>query len=200
LANTTAAKSTTDRAAKLEADIAVIHAKLGSAKIVQNVNPLGSALEQMLGAAAATLTAWQQAIVAAVFELCLVGVMVIYELLGHERKPIQRQIGDARSQKTLRAVDEVRISLPQEIKPSPLPACRKAVKASPKTGGSVKSFVRDQVLPVEGERVEMKTLMQDYRAWCGQKSMKPIDLSRFLDEIEEVCARQRPLSIPGPGA
>ena len=93
LANATAAKSATDRAAKLEAEIVVIRAKLGSATIVQNVNPLGSALEQMLGAAAARLTAWQQAIVAAVFELCLVGVMVIYELLGHPKQPQQRIAG-----------------------------------------------------------------------------------------------------------
>jgi hypothetical protein len=179
LANATAAKAATDRAAKLEADIAMIRTKLGSATIVQDVNPLGSALEQMLGAAAATLTAWQQAIVAAVFELCLVGVMVIYELLGHARPPVQQQIGDARSQKALGAVDVARIS------PPPSPARRKAVVAH----GSVKSFVRDQVFRAEGERVEMKTLMQDYRAWCAQKSVRPLDLNRFLDEIEEVCSR-----------
>jgi len=41
----------------------------------------------LLGAGAATLTAWQQAVVAAVFELCLVGVMVIFELLGHAKLP-----------------------------------------------------------------------------------------------------------------
>jgi len=34
----------------------------------------------MIGATAAALTAWQQAIVAGVFEL---GVMVIHEMLGH---------------------------------------------------------------------------------------------------------------------
>ena len=185
LAHTTAAKSATDRAAKLEADIAAIRAKLGSATIVQNVNPLGSALEQMLGAAAATLTAWQQAIVAAVFELCLVGVMVIYELLGHARQPVQQQIGDARSQKALGAIDEARMTPPQEIKPSASPARRKAVVAH----GSVKSFVRNHVFPADGERVEIKRLMRDYRAWCAQENVTPLEVSPFLDELEKLCRK-----------
>ena len=179
LANATAAKAATDRAAKLEADIALIRTKLGSATIVQNVNPLGSALEQMLGAAAATLTAWQQAIVAAVFELCLVGVMVIYELLGQARPPAQQQIGDARSQKALGATNEARMN-----PPPPAAARRKAVVA-----GSVKSFVRKHVFPADGERVEIKQLMRDYRAWCARENAMPLDVSPFLDELEKQCRK-----------
>ena len=72
----------TDRAAKLDQDAETLRAKLGKAPPVEKANPLGETLELLLGAAAAALTAWQQAVVAAVFELCLVGVMVIFELLG----------------------------------------------------------------------------------------------------------------------
>ena len=72
----------TDRAGKLDQDAETLRAKLGKAPLVEKANPLGETLELLLGAAAAALTAWQQAVVAAVFELCLVGVMVIYELLG----------------------------------------------------------------------------------------------------------------------
>jgi hypothetical protein len=102
----------------------VIRAKLGSATIVQGVNPLGSALEQMLGAAAARLTAWQQAIVAAVFELCLVGVMVIYELLGHVKQPAQRRIEGVQSQKTLGG-DPAKLPPPQGVKRMASPSRRK---------------------------------------------------------------------------
>jgi hypothetical protein len=76
-------KAATDKAAKLESAAAAVRARLARAPPVQSANPLGAALEQLIGATAAAVTAWQQAIVAAVFELCLVGVMVIYELLGH---------------------------------------------------------------------------------------------------------------------
>jgi hypothetical protein len=139
----------------------------------------------MLGAAAATLTAWQQAIVAAVFELCLVGVMVIYELLGHARQPVQQQIGDSRSQKALGAANEARTYPPQKIKPSTSPARSKAVVAH----GSVKSFFRKHVFPADGERVEIKHLMRDYRAWCVQENAMPLDLSAFLDELEKLCRK-----------
>src|SRR5215468_6327095 len=79
------------RASALDAAAAAIRIRLAKAAPVQNANPLGSALELLLGAGASVLTAWQQAIVAAVFELCLVGVMVIFELLGHREveKPVQ---------------------------------------------------------------------------------------------------------------
>jgi len=85
LASVLTNKALTERAAQLDADAARVRAKLAKTPKVQNANPLGAVLEQMIGATAVALTAWQQAIVAGVFELCLVGVMVIYELLGHQR-------------------------------------------------------------------------------------------------------------------
>ncbi|HEY1243217.1 MAG TPA: hypothetical protein VGF29_00155, partial [Hyphomicrobiaceae bacterium] len=72
LATVIANKAATDRAAGLGADIRAIRKRLETGTAVANPNPLGAALEAMLGAGAAALTAWQQAIVAAVFELCLV--------------------------------------------------------------------------------------------------------------------------------
>ncbi len=116
----------------------------------------------LIGAGAAALTAWQQAIVAAVFELCLVGVMVIYELLGHAKQPGQQWI------------------TPQEVKPLAPPARRKAVT---KANGSAKNFSRDHVIPADGERIEIKTLMRDYRAWCARENLTPLDASAFLDEL-----------------
>ena len=87
LATVIANKALTDKAAKLDSDAVAVRARLAKVAPVQNANPLGATLEQMIGATAAALTAWQQAIVAGVFELCLVGVMVIYELLGQPKPP-----------------------------------------------------------------------------------------------------------------
>jgi hypothetical protein len=105
LANVTAAKTATERARKLEADIAAVKAKLaqpGNAE-VGAVNPLGTALANLIGSAADVLTSWQQAIVALVFELCLVGVMVIYELLGHtkQQRPRRSKIPQWRQRRLL---------------------------------------------------------------------------------------------------
>ena len=126
---------------------------------------------------------------AAVFELCLVGVMVIYELLGHAKPPVQQRVGEARSQKALGGGAEITITPLQKITVSASPARRKAVPPNSKTNGSVKSFMREQVSPADGERVEIKALMNDYRAWCAQKNLAPMDLNEFLDEIETLCRK-----------
>ena len=75
---------------------------------------------------------------------------------------------------------------PQEIKPLASPARSKAVN---KAKGSVKSFVRDHVFPADGEQVEIKVLMRDYRAWCETKNFTPLDASAFLDELEKLCRK-----------
>jgi hypothetical protein len=132
----------------------------------------------MLGVTAAALTAWQQAIVAAVFELCLVGVMVIYELLGQTAPQVEGQ-GKAQASDNVAEPAPPVSNEPQRL-PSP-------AKAGPT--GSVKSFVREQVAPAGGQRVDMKALAGDYRSWCAQKGFVPLDLERFLDDIEKLFAK-----------
>ena len=35
----------------------------------------------------------------------------------------------------------------------------------------------------------MKALARDYRAWCSEKGLAPLELGAFLDEIEKLCRR-----------
>ena len=91
------------------------------------------------------------------------------------------------SQKTPDGVVPAEGAPAQEIKLSPSPARRKAVKAKAK--GSVKRFVRDHVIPADGERIEIKALMRDYRAWCARENLTPLDASAFLDELEKLCRK-----------
>jgi hypothetical protein len=190
LATVTASKSTTDRARQVEAEIKVVRARLEAGEPIGAPNPLGNALALLFGHAASVLTAWQQAIVAAVFELCLVGVMVIFELLGHgtvARIAVGATSADASDARPAMPVPP----LPMTKELRPLRATRRKIrpKASTNPGSSIKSFIRDQLFPDDGGRVEMKALMRDYRAWCTEKGIAPIELSNFLDEIERVCSR-----------
>jgi hypothetical protein len=176
LATVAAAKTATDRARKLEADIAGVKARLAQpgTSTVGAVHPLGTALANLIGSAADVLTSWQQAIVALVFELCLVGMMVIYELLGHS-KPL------AAHQET------------EDIASLPTPAVavsRSAPKpkpATPKPVGSVSRFIRENVSTAQGVKAEMRDLIRGYRNWCAAQGVKPIDLSKALDEVETLC-------------
>jgi hypothetical protein len=189
LASVLTNKALTERAAQLDADAARVRAKLAKVPKVQNANPLGAVLEQMIGATAAALTAWQQAIVAGVFELCLVGVMVIYELLRHQRPASAARPAEEPAQAPVTvevAPSEVRH--PGSTRPAPARRPRSPPKPQAPTG-SVKTFVHDRLFPAEGERLDMKALTADYRAWCLQKGIGALDLVRFLDEIETVCRR-----------
>ena len=173
LAITTSAKATSDRAAKIEADIAAVRARLGEAPAVQNANPLGAALEAILGIGGSVLTAWQQAIVAGVFELCLVGTMVIFELLGHGR------------QAPLATGAVVEVKALSVAAAAPPPAAKKPTKRD-----SVNDFVRESFFPADGEqRTEMKSLVNTYRAWCAQKGLAPVALEEFLERIERLCRK-----------
>jgi hypothetical protein len=178
-------KALTGQATKLEAEIAELRERLSKAQLVQNPNPLGAVLEPILGSTAAALTAWQQAVVAAVFDLCLVGVMVIYELLGHGAPgPVGRSGWWGRWRGSTNGNE------PSQL---PQPALREGIAPNTavksKKRGSVRAFISERVAPADGERVEMKALLQDYRAWCGEKSVQPVALVAFLEDIQAVCGK-----------
>jgi hypothetical protein len=132
----------------------------------------------LLGEAASVLTAWQQAIVAAVFEFCLVGVMVIYELLGHAIQLAEERLGEA----SVRA--------PSQETPERTKVLQSRPRAKPATTkDNVGRFIQDQVFPAEGERTEIKTLMQGYRVWCSKQGLSPIGLTEFLGKLEVLCRK-----------
>jgi len=185
LASVLTNKALADRAAKLDLDSASVRAKLGKAPLVEKPNPLGDTLELLLGAAAAALTAWQQAVVAAVFELCLVGVMVIFELLGQGAG--RRATAQDKDDPADRQPDREPIQAQAVAEPSS-PSRRSRPKPAP-TLASVKSFIGERVSPADGERVEMKALLQEYRAWCAGNGSGPVDLESFLEEVERVCRK-----------
>jgi len=182
-------KALTTRAAELDADAKALRARIAQAPPVQHANPLGTSLELLIGAGAAALTAWQQAIVAAVFELCLVGVMVIYELLGHERQLTRQQpVGAARTVNPADGIERTPAAAPaMPTRPPPRP---KAGSKGSKAKGSVKDFLGAQVLVADGQRVDMKALARDYQAWCSHNNVAALDLKEFLDEIEKVCSKR----------
>jgi hypothetical protein len=188
LASVLTNKALTERAAQLDADAARVRTKLAKAPKVQNANPLGAVLEQMIGATAAALTAWQQAIVAGVFELCLVGVMVIYELLGHQGPASEARPAKEPAPAPMTVAVGASEARREPTRPAPVRRPKLPPKPQAPTG-SVKTFVHDRLFPAEGERLDMKALTADYRAWCLQKGIGVLELSRFLDEIEAVCGR-----------
>jgi hypothetical protein len=158
---------------------------------VANPNPLGAALEAMLGAGAAALTAWQQAIVAAVFELCLVAVMVAFALLGHGGRDLaagaQAPDDGARpAQKPEAIVDPVAgVPATTALRPP-----RKARAKAPAAASTVKVFLRDHLFPADnGECTDIMAMVRSYRTRCTEKGLAPAALDAILDQIEQLCGK-----------
>jgi hypothetical protein len=172
------------RATELDAAAAAVRSRLAKAAPVQNANPLGTALEPLVGAGATVLTAWQQAIVAAVFELCLVGVMVIFELLGHreaeEAAPPARALrGVAPADNTAGAQASKEANAHRQRRPK--------AKAKVSASRLVRTFFQDHVQSAPGARVEMKTLTRDIRALASSRGAVLPGISELLDDIATVC-------------
>jgi len=186
-------QTTRDRARQLETKSRSVRACLNVGEPISNPNPLGNALALLIGAGAAALTVWQQAVVAGVFGHCLVGVMVIFELLGQVkvRPMLSSEIRALRTETAIGA-DKL-LPSPSSIRPKVGATARNA-----KDGG-LKAFVLDRLYPGEGVRTETKALMEDYRPWCAQNGRTALDLSRFLDEIVKIC-RQAALMLATTGA
>ena len=120
------------------------------------------------------------------FELCLVGVMVIFELLGQAAGGrVANQANDDPDDR-----QSNRGPTPGKVVTQPIasPPGRSRSKAAPALA-SVKAFIAERVSPADGERVEMKALVQEYRAWCAGKGSGPVNLERFLEEVETVCRK-----------
>jgi hypothetical protein len=176
-------KALTHQAGKLDTDAARVRAKLANAPKVQNANPLGAALEQMSGATAAMLIAWQQTIVAVVFELCLLGVMVIFELLGH------RKMEEAHSAAALSASAQADATTGALVSKAATPRCQRRPRIKAKVSASrlVKTFFQDHVQSAPGASVEMKALTRDIRVWASSRGLDLPGIDELLDHIAEVC-------------
>jgi hypothetical protein len=168
LASATSAKATTDRAKTLEGQIAAVQARLDAPKeAVGHANPLGAALANMIGSGADVLTAWQQAIIALVFELCLVGMMVGYTVLGEVSKP-----GTAEPE------DPAPIRMPELARP-------KLVSANP--AGSVAKVMTPLLEPHKGSRVEMGDIYGAYVKACQKLQVRALALDEFVDALATFC-------------
>jgi hypothetical protein len=200
-------KALAERAARLDKQTADIRARLKQAPRVQNANPLGAALEQIVGGAAAALTAWQQAIVAGVFELCLVGVMVIYELLGQDgrqrpapargrhtwRLPWQRSEEAAATAAAAPPAAEVLepVERPRVALLAPRKGRSGRTRTEPDDPASVHAYVRERLEPGAGHDMNMRDVMADYVAWCRDRRVEPKGAAAFADEMKAACRRER---------
>ena len=164
LRKATAEKATTDRGSKIEADMRALREQLNAGETVASANPLGNALSLLIGSAADVLTARLQAVIALVFELCLVGLMVSYEALGHKSEP-----------EPLRPVS------PPRLKP-------RLIASNPsRPVGSVKRILTDNLERCPEGKVEIAEVGKRYRDVCRAEGKRTVSQDEFIDEAAAFC-------------
>ena len=178
-------KGLTDRLAKLDVEVATIRKRLDRAPLVQRPNPLAAALETMLGTGAATVASWQQAVIAAAFELFLVGLLVGFELLREEHSH-----ADQRNNANVEATSKSRAtgnSIAPPRPQHPKPRAVKPVLKAQSTIGTVKTFLAEEVRSSVGGRTDVKALLHAYRRWCADQGRGALELADFVRALQRDC-------------
>ena len=171
LAITTANKSTTDRARDLESQIAKVKADLVNSENVSAINPLAHALSQIIPGLGEGIGAIMQATIALVFELCIVGMMVGYEVMGH-----------ATPDRPNASVREPHVVI---IPPAPQP--RLVTRNPGPPVGSVKRILTDHLESAPGDSVEIADIGNRYRDVCRRDGKRMVTQDEFTAELDEFC-------------
>jgi hypothetical protein len=178
LATTTAAKATTDAAKRHETAIEEVKKKLAthSGEAISHANPLGNALALIIGSTADVLTAGMQAIIALVFELCLVGLMVGVEALGHvPASSVARKPGDGSTHLT----PEVNLAVPSRPK--------LVATTDDRLAGSIPKIMTATLEPAAGKRVELEEAFGAYAAGCKAEGKPIVPPAHFVDPLRKFC-------------
>jgi hypothetical protein len=173
LAKASAAKASTDRANRLEAQMQPIRERLTKAGPVAATNVQGSALAKLFrlpDAEAGFMATLQQFGLAAVVEVLIVLAMISFELMA----PAARA-------KIIEAE-----AAPETITEAP-PRPRLVASNPDNPVGSVKRILTESLEAAKGARVELAEVAARYRAVCKAQGKRACSLEAFTAEVDAFC-------------
>ena len=156
---------------------------------IAHANPLGNALALIIGTAADVMTARMQAIIALVFDLCLVGLMIGVEALGHVpvsagRENAARQSDhSAPSPPSAIVVDTHRV----QVKLPPVSGPRLVTANAEPAVGSIPKIMTAALEPVAGKRVELEEAFGAYAGACEAEGKRAVPPGQFVDPLKKFC-------------
>jgi hypothetical protein len=176
VANTAASKATTDRANDIESQIARVRDALAKSANVTSVNPQAKVLSEIIPWAngGAAIASKMQAIIALVFELCIVGLMIGFETLGH----VSANVAEANNGDPMR--EPISFDLPTPEKP-------KLITSNPVPAGSVPRVLSANLERATGKRADLADLAGCYRRTCRQENKRMVSQDEFLEAVDKFC-------------
>ena len=192
LREVTAHKAASDAAKRYEAQIGAVKAKLASPEgaAIAHANPLGNTLALIIGTAADVLTARMQAIIALVFDLCLVGLMVGVEALGHVRVSPTNSNDTTRSSTDTSLAARPTITIDPEPMPArlrPVPRPKLVAASAEPLAGSIPKIMTAALEPATGRRVELEEAFGAYTGACEAEGERAVPPGLFVDPLKKFC-------------
>jgi hypothetical protein len=183
LTQVTAAKATTDRARELEQQITEIKSKLGKGDNIGAVNPLAKAPSNIIPGLGEGVASRMQALIALVFEMCIVAMLIGYEALGHVST--NPRSGKATATAGVARVEPVVVEparVPDRPRPNLAVTTRQPI-------GALLDFLHDGVDIIDRERTEMSDGYLGYSSWCKARGLRPLDVDAFATDLLKLCSR-----------
>ena len=207
-------KAATDRAAKLDSDIASFRDKIEKAGPILDANSQGNALARLFNlpeVKAATLSTYQNLAMAMVIELLIVVSLVASEVLEHhetnpsapEATPISAASIQAEqtAQATLARQETRPLTKPVETasvmealaydeapKAFPVPPRPRLIASRPDPVGNVAIIMAEIMEPGRG-KVEIADVFAAYADECEAQGKRPIPANEFPAAMAELCQR-----------
>lgn len=201
LARTTANKAATDRARSIEAEIATVKARLGKSQNVGVVNPLAKALSQIIPwIDGNSIASRMQGVIALVFEMCIVGMMIGFEALGHVSRAATRR--EDMHQKPEKSSMTVAIRTAGEHESAPLEAepvadedrmiepakPQKLLEGStPVAVNLLPRILTDHLERADGGKVEIAEIAGRYRKVCKADGHPTVSQDDFTHGLGKFC-------------
>ena len=160
--------------------------RLTTSENVGTVNPLAHALSQIVPNLGDGIGPMMQAAVALVFELCIIGMMVGFELMGHaaaSRPPAPAELPKDAPQVVVAPVGPEPEML--IFQPAAKP---KLISSNPdRPVGSVKRILTVHLESAPGDKVEIADVGNRYRDVCRRDAKRTVTPDEFCTQLDDFC-------------
>lgn len=187
LAKASATKAITDRANRIEAQMAPIRERLQKARPIAETNVQGWALAKLFRlpeAEAGFMATVQQFGLAAIVEALIVLSMVAYELIGQANRPAGHSKNESES-KSLS--EETNLPEPELAKLPEIQRPKLIASSAEQPAGSIPKILTAALEPAGGERVEMADVYKRYRVDCAAEEKRALPPNQFVDPLARFC-------------
>src|SRR5262249_45587274 len=165
-------KAGTDRFDEIETELKRLRSKKPEGDVV-SADPLKALLSKIIGTWAEMLSAWQKAVFAVVYDLCLVALMISIEVLGQLKQTVAKREAEVKSREAPTATPRA-----PPVRPEPKQQAREMPQEEQEERlADPGTFLTTFLKP--GGSVTEDEVCDAYEQWCSSRGCSPIPRPKF---------------------